>query len=49
MIDIPFARLTSTSKFPLTSFPKLWNSLNDENLKNILEDLIRSKQDKDFV
>jgi len=33
--DIPFARLTSTSKFPLTSFPKLWNSLNDENLKNI--------------
>ena len=34
-IDIPFARLTSTSKFPLTAFPKTWQDFPDLTIKNI--------------
>ena len=32
---VPFARLTSTSIFPLTSFPKLWHNFPDERIKFI--------------
>ena len=32
-LDIPFARLTTTSRFPLHSFPKLWSSFGDEQIK----------------
>jgi hypothetical protein len=32
-LHIPISRLSSTEKFPLASFPKLWNSFNDISLK----------------
>jgi hypothetical protein len=34
-IDIPFARLSSTQRQPLTGFPKLWASFPDERIKFI--------------
>jgi hypothetical protein len=30
---VPFARLTITERFPLTSFPKIWNAFNDFDIK----------------
>ncbi len=34
-INIPFARLASTQRQPLTGFPKIWASLPDERIKFI--------------
>jgi len=39
-INIPFARLTSTERHPLCSFPKIWSSFDNEQIKftrNIVE------------
>ena len=39
-LDVPFARLTTTSRFPLHSFPKLWSSFSNEQIKftrNVIE------------
>jgi len=39
-INIPFARLCSTQRQPLTCFPKIWASFPDENIKfirNVIE------------
>jgi hypothetical protein len=39
-LNIPFARLTSTERHPLCSFPKLWAAFDDEQIKftrNIVE------------
>jgi len=39
-LNIPFARLTSTERHPLCSFPKLWAAFEDEQIKftrNIVE------------
>jgi hypothetical protein len=30
---VPLARLAITERFPLTSFPKIWNSFNDFDIK----------------
>ena len=32
-LNIPFARLTSTERQPLTFFPKIWSSFPDEQIK----------------
>jgi hypothetical protein len=32
---VPYARLASTGRFPLTSFPKAWNSLDNIEIKTI--------------
>ncbi|MFN9979891.1 MAG: RNA-directed DNA polymerase, partial [bacterium] len=32
-INIPFARLTSTERQPLTSFPRIWSQFPDEQIK----------------
>jgi retron-type reverse transcriptase len=37
---VPFSRLASTDRFPLSSFPKAWNGLDNVEIK-----LIRSKSD----
>ena len=34
-INIPFARLASTERLPLTSFPRLWSAFSDERIKFI--------------
>jgi len=34
-IDIPFARLSSTQRQPLTGFPRLWSNFPDERIKFI--------------
>ena len=31
---IPHSRLTSTEKFPLTSYPRLWSTLTNDDIKN---------------
>jgi hypothetical protein len=39
-INIPFARLTSTERHPLCSFPKLWSTFENEQIKftrNVVE------------
>jgi len=33
LLHIPFARTNTTSRFPLTSFPKLWESFPDGKIK----------------
>jgi hypothetical protein len=37
---VPFSRLASTERFPLSSFPKAWNGLD-----NVVIKLIRCKSD----
>jgi hypothetical protein len=32
-INIPFARLTSTERQPLSSFPRIWSQFPDEQIK----------------
>jgi hypothetical protein len=32
---VPFSRLASTDRFPLSSFPKAWNSLDSVEIKSI--------------
>jgi hypothetical protein len=32
---VPFSRLASTDRFPLSSFPKAWNSLDNVEIKSI--------------
>ena len=34
-IFIPPSRLTSTDKFPLFNFPRVWSSFSDSNIKNL--------------
>jgi hypothetical protein len=34
-INIPFARLSSTQRQPLSGFPKIWESFPDERIKFI--------------
>lgn len=34
-LDIPFARITITERFPLTSFPKLWRDFPDVSIKSL--------------
>ena len=34
-IFIPPSRLTSTDKFPLFNFPRVWSSFSDRNIKNL--------------
>ena len=34
-INIPFARLSSTERLPLTAFPKIWATFPDERIKFI--------------
>jgi hypothetical protein len=41
--NIPFARLTSTGRQPLSSFPKIWSNFPDEQIKftrNVIESRI---------
>jgi hypothetical protein len=33
LLHIPFARTSTTARFPLTSFPKLWESFPDGEIK----------------
>jgi hypothetical protein len=33
--EVPFARLSSTERFPLTSFPRAWNNFEDYEIKTI--------------
>jgi Reverse transcriptase (RNA-dependent DNA polymerase) len=33
--EVPFARLSSTERFPLTSFPRAWNNFEDFEIKTI--------------
>ena len=39
-LNIPFARLSSTERQPLSSFPKIWSNFPDEQIKftrNVIE------------
>ena len=33
LLHIPFARTNTTSKFPLTAFPRIWEDFPDEEIK----------------
>jgi len=43
-IDVPFARLVSLERHPLTRFPKLWQDFNNENIKFIRNKLQFNKE-----
>jgi hypothetical protein len=56
-LAVPFARLALTDRFPLTSFPRLWNEFNDYEIKflrdknefnNKLKTLLLSKLDANY-
>ena len=48
-IDVPFARLISLERHPLTRFPKLWLDFNDENIKFIRNKQMFNKELKIFL
>ena len=47
-IDIPFARLVSYERHPLTRFPKLWLEFENETIKIIRNKLIFNRELKLF-
>jgi hypothetical protein len=46
-IYIPFARLTSIERHPLTKFPRLWHEFTDESIKIIRDRLSFNKKLKE--
>jgi hypothetical protein len=45
---VPFARLTATERFPLTSFPRAWNSFENFEIKTIYSKLDFNHKLKQF-
>jgi len=49
VLDVPFARLVSLERLPLTRFPKLWSEFNAENIKILRNKPMFNKELKEFL
>jgi len=48
VIDVPYSRLVSLERLPLTCFPKLWFEFTDENIKILHNISMFNKELKEF-